>query len=193
MLMIDSLVDENGILTTENAFKYNISKPEFYKFIKENKLEKVAHGIYAKKDSWVDPLMLVIKRCPHAVVSHDEALYHYGLIDREPLKPTITVYSGYNKTSLKHSGYKVYSVKKELVELGKVFVTDQFGNLVPMYDVERTICDLARSRSQFEVQDFNTAIKSYARRTDKNLGRLFEYAKQFGVEKILRAYLEVLL
>ena len=191
--MINSIVDENGILTTENAVKHNISKPEFYKFIKENEFERVAHGIYAEKDSWVDPLMLAIKRCPHAVVSHDEALYHYGMIDREPLKPTITVYSGYNKTSLKESGYKVYSVKKELIGLGKTSVIDQFGNTVPMYDKERTICDLIRSRSNFEIQGFNTALRSYARTSDKDIGRLFEYAKHFSIDKILRTYLEVLL
>ena len=191
--MIQKLVDENGILTAENAAKHEVDKWQFYKFVRDNEFEKVAPGVYAEKDAWVGALEIIHKRCPHAVVSHDEALYHYGLIDREPQRPSITVYSGYNKTRLKDAGYKVFSVKKELIDLGRTSVVDQFGNTVPMYDLERTMCDLIRSRSYFEIQDFNTAIKSYVRRSDKDIGRLFEYAQQFHVDKLLRTYLGVLM
>ena len=106
---------------------------------------------------------------------------------------TITIYSGYNATRLRKSGYKVYYVNRELLGLGKQMVTDQFGNEIPMYDIERTIVDLVRNRSKFEIQDFNTALKTYAGMPIKNLARLSEYAKAFRVEKIMRGYLEVLL
>ena len=62
-----------------------------------------------------------------------------------------------------------------------------------MYDLERTMCDLIRSRSNFEIQDFNTAIKSYVQRSDKDLNRLMVYAKSFRIEKVIRQYMEVLL
>lgn len=56
-----------------------------------------------------------------------------------------------------------------------------------------TICDLLRSRSRIEIQTFQGALKAYARRKDKNLRALMQYAGMFKVEKILRQYLEVLL
>lgn len=62
-----------------------------------------------------------------------------------------------------------------------------------MYNLERTMCDLVRNRSSFEIQDFNSALKAYSRRQDKNLSLLFEYAKLLRVEKLLRSYMEVLL
>ena len=64
---------------------------------------------------------------------------------------------------------------------------------VPVYDMERTICDLLRSRSRIEIQTFQGALKAYARRKDKNLRALMQYAGMFKVETILRQYLEVLL
>lgn len=67
------------------------------------------------------------------------------------------------------------------------------GNTIPMYDLERTMCDLVRNRSSFEIQDFNTALKSYARKKEKNLTKLFEYAKLLRVENLMRSYMEVLL
>ena len=81
-------------------------------------------------------------------------------------------------------------------EYGEETISLQLGmyaNTVPVYDMERTICDLLRSRSRIEIQTFQGALKSYARRKDKNLRALMQYAGMFKVEKILRQYLEVLL
>ena len=69
----------------------------------------------------------------------------------------------------------------------------RFQVAVPVYDMERTICDLLRSRSSMEIQTFQGALKMYARRKDKDLRTLMRYAGMFRVEKILRQYLEVLL
>lgn len=62
-----------------------------------------------------------------------------------------------------------------------------------MYDLERTVCDLVRNRSNFEIQDFNAALKSYVKRNDKDLNRLMCYAKTFRLEKIIKQYMEILL
>lgn len=127
------------------------------------------------------------------MISHDEALYHYGLIDREPIAHTITIYCGYNASRLKKSGYQVYFVNKNMLDLGKEDVTDQFGNKIPMYDMERTIVDLIRNRSKFEIQDFKAALNNYVASPNKNLRTLYEYAKAFRVLKVLQRYLEVLI
>lgn len=41
---------------------------------------------------------------------------------------------------MKEDGYKVYTVKKELLDVGKQIVKSNQGNEIPMYDLERTIC-----------------------------------------------------
>jgi len=186
-------VKKDGTINTSDVIADGISKFDYYKFLKDNNYEKVAPGVYAQKDMWVDELVLIEKRCPQAVISHDEALYYYGLIDHEPLRPSLTIYSGYNVSRLKSNGYKVFYVKKEFLELGKTKVIDLNGNEVNMYNLERTICDLIRNRSDFEIQDFNIALKTYVKRKDKNITRLFEYAALFKVDNVLRKYMEVLL
>ena len=131
---------------------------------------------------------------PLSFFSHDEAFYYHDLVDREPMRHTITVYSGFNAHRLKAScNLKVYSVKKELLEVGKTAVTDNLGKEIPMYDLERSVCDAFRSRNSIEAQDFNSILKSYVKRADKNLNLLMEYAKLFRVDNVARRYLEVLL
>lgn len=185
--------DENGfVLTGENVSK-GLSKSEFYKEIKENRYEKVAQGLYASPDTWIDEEFLVQHRCPKAVFSHDSALYFHDLVDREPLQPTITIYTGYNPQRLKQAGVKVYTVKKELLDLGKCTVTNNMGNEIYMYNLERTICDLIRSRNSIEIQDFQSALKNYVKKSNKDLTKLMQYAKKFNIENILRKYMEILI
>jgi hypothetical protein len=44
---------------------------------------------------------------------------------------------------------KVYYIKKELHELGVITAKTSFGNEIKVYDVERTICDILRSRERY--------------------------------------------
>ena len=128
-----------------------------------------------------------------AVFSHETALFFHDLTDREPMEYTVTVKTGYNPTKLKAEGVQVFTIKAELHEVGLITAQTPFGHTVPVYDMERTICDLLRSRNNMETQIFQGALKMYARRKDKDLRNLMRYAGMFRVEKILRQYLEVLL
>ena len=187
------LVDASGIILTSDALRAGFTKPRFYKFIKDKQVERVAHGVYASPEAWADENYILSLRCPQAVFSHDEALYYYGLIDREPINQTVTVYTGYGTGRLLKDGICVYTIKKELLDVGKTIVTTSFGHQIPMYDQERTICDLVRNRSKFEIQDFQSALKSYIAKKDKDLNCLMKYAELFRVDRIIRMYVEVML
>lgn len=191
---IDQLLQEyDGTVQTAQVLKAGIAKPTFYAYVKEKNLEQVSHGIYMLPDAWKDGMYLLHLRCAQVIFSHETALLFHDLTDREPLRYSVTVKTGYNPSGLKGDGIQVYTVKKELHELGLTSARTSFGHLVPVYDMERTICDLVRSRSHIEMQIFQDALKQYAHRKDKNLRTLMHYAAKFHVEKILRQYLEVLL
>lgn len=187
------LKNQDGLLRTEQAVSAGISKPVFYSYVRSRDLERVAHGMYLSKDAWVDTMYLLHLRFSQIVFSHETALFFHDLSDREPLQYTVTVKTGYNPAKLKVEGVHVFTIKKELHEVGLTTMQTPFGHDVPVYDLERTICDLLRSRNRIEMQVFQGALKAYAHRRDKDLRTLMRYAELFRVEKILRQYLEVLL
>lgn len=193
MKTLEEIVDDSGILLTKNAIESGISKHALYNFIRNNGFKKAAHGVYASPETWEDENYILSLRCPQGVLSHDEALYYHGLTDREPLQKTITIYTGYGTSRMVADGIKVFTVKKELLDIGKEIVKTSYGHDIPLYNRERTICDLIRSRNRFEIQDFQTALKTYIMGKNKNLNRLMEYAKLFHVDKKIREYMEVLL
>ena len=84
-------------------------------------------------------------------------------------------------------------IKPELFELGKTMLQTPAGNPVPCYDLERTICDVIRSRNKIGTETFLSALKQYAVSPKKDLNRLDDYARQMRVSGVLRQYLEVLL
>ena len=193
MINIENIVDGSGILLAKDAIEAGIPKHILYRYIKEKKFEKVAYGVYVSPETWEDDLYILSLRCPQGVYSHDEALYYHGLIDREPMQRTLTIYTGYGTSRLVADGIKVFTVKKELMDIGKEYVKTYQGHEIPIYNLERTICDLMRSKSRFEIQDFQTALKTYVAREDKKLNKLMEYAQVFHVDKKIREYMEVML
>lgn len=192
--LLDSLLKSNkGILKTSDATEAGVSKSYFLEYVRNVKLEKVSQGLYIVADAWNDEMFLLQTRYPQAVFSHETALYLLDMANREPLQYTITVKHGYHNDNLTAQGVKVYSVKPELYETGVIKILSPNGHMLNVYNAERTICDVIRSRSNVEIQDLQTAMKEYVKRKDKNLPLLMRFAKLFRVERILRQYLEVLL
>ncbi len=183
----------NGVITTFDAINNGISKPTLSKFIKQNDYERVFRGIYCSKDVWQDDLYLFSLRCPKTIFSHETALFLLDMTDNEPFHYTVTVKTGYNATHLRNDGIKVFSIKKELFEMGVIKLTTPYGNKVLTYNAERTICDILRSKSKIESRVFSDAMKQYVKRKDKNLHLLVEYSKKLRVNNSLNKYLEVLL
>lgn len=183
----------NGIVKTAQVLEGGITKSAFYSYARRRGVKQVAHGIYASPDTWTDGMYLLHLRCAQAVFSHESALFFHDLTDREPGSYSITVKTGYNPAGLQADGIKVYTIKKELHGVGIITMRTPFGNPVLVYDAERTICDLLRSRSGIEVQTLQDALKQYARHREKDLRRLMHYAQMLHVDRLLRTYLEVLL
>ena len=86
-----NLLKRYDYLTFKNAKDYGISKFKFYRYVKNNNLEKIDRGVYIHQNSFIDELVLLYQRCPQLVFSHDEAFYFYNLSDREPLVHTFTI------------------------------------------------------------------------------------------------------
>ena len=87
----------------------------------------------------------------------------------------------------------MYSLKKELQEQDVEEVETSYGHFVRAYNLERTICDCLRSRSKLQSEIVFSGLKRYVHRSDRKLNLLMKTATKFGVSKLLRTYLEVLL
>lgn len=185
--------EQGGIIETGTAVAHGISKAMLSKLCRGNKIHRVAQGQYILPDDLQDELLSVAKRSDKIILSHETALFLHGISDRTPFEHTVTVPSDYTASAAIRSECKVYYIKPELFSLGRTTLTTPAGNEVPTYDLERTICDMIRSRNKVGTETFLAALKLYAVSPEKDLNKLHSYAKKLRVANVLRPYLEVLL
>ena len=185
--------EHGGIIEAKIAAQRGISKAMLYKLCKEDKIHRIVKGQYILPDDMQDELLSISKRSEKIIFSHETALFLHGISDRTPFEHTITAPSGCIPSVSIKSECKVYYIKPELFDLGRTMLKTPAGNKVQAYDLERTICDVIRSRNKLGTETFLAALKMYAASPKKNLNKLNTYAKQMRVEKVLRQYLEVLL
>ena len=191
---LDALVqNNNGFLKTAEAIEMGVYRPWLSEYVRSRGLERVAHGLYMTGDAWHDEMYVIQTRYPAAVFSHETALYLHILAEREPDPYTITLKAGTNAKRLTDEGVRVYKVKESLFHEGVVRADSPAGHTLRLYNLERTICDLVRSRRNVEPQELLSAIKTYARSKERNIPLLMRYARAFSVEKLILQYLEVLL
>lgn len=173
--------------------RLNIPRVYISKLISIGKIERVSRGVYVAVGEIEDEMYYMQVKYPKLVYSHETALFIHELTDRTPFEYAVTVPSVYKVPQNVSENNKVYYIKKELHELGIITAKTSFGNKIKVYDVERTICDILRSRERIDIQIINEALKRYVKLKNADFSRLSEYAKEFRVDKILKKYIEVLL
>ena len=185
--------EHGGIIEATIAAQRGISKAMLYKLCKEEEIHRIVKGQYILPDDIQDELLSISKRSDKIIFSHETALFLHGISDRTPFEHTVTAPSGCIPSAAIKTECKVYYIKPELFDLGRTTLKTPAGNEVQAYDLERTVCDVIRSRNKLGTETFLAALKMYAASPKKDLNKLNTYAKKMRVDKVLRQYLEVLL
>jgi len=184
---------KHGTILSADLDLYEIPRVYLQMMVAEGKLERVDRGVYVSNDSIEDELYAMQTKYPKLIYSHETALYFYGLSDRTPFEYSASVPSGYKVVPKVADRFKIYYIKKEFHELGAETLISPLGNEIKVYNVERTICDLIRSRNRIDIQIRNEALKRFAKLKSVDYLMLIDYAKKLNIEVVLKKYLEVLL
>ncbi len=182
----------NGYLTTKTVADNNIPRVYLSKMLKENKIERVCRGVYAKKDVLIDDFVVLQSKSKNAIYSNTTALYLHGYSNRISVKYDITVNSGYNGSLQRDKNVKLFYTKKELINLGVIDYKLDNGNIIKIYDLERTICDIIKNKNKLDRELYNKAIRDYFYSKEKNDLKLYEYAKKMSIYNKVRKEFAIL-
>lgn len=176
--VISKLISELGI----HRMYLNIMK-------EKGIIEKVGNGIYIDSNKIEDNYFVFSLELPNIIYSHMTALYFHGLSIKAPDdKFDITVPNNYFNYKLKN--HNVFYVDKEVYSLGLTEVETPFGNKVRVYDIERCICDVIRSKNRMDSEHVKYSIREYIKSKDKDLVKLSKYADKIGVKEEVMNLLE---
>jgi len=180
---------QGGILSTSLLEEHHIHRQYLKNLLEEGYLIKVSRGLYVRPDKDVSEFYILGQQYKTGIFSHATALYFYNLTDRTPFLLDMTFPSN---VRISHDMILPHYINQERLELGLTTKALGDGTSIRVYDRERTICDMIRDRNKIDTQILNTALKEYMKQKDINLNRLYEYAKELKILKIVKLYLSIL-
>jgi len=62
-----------------------------------------------------------------------------------------------------------------------------------IFDIEKTVVDIIYYRNKIGIEETSEVFKNYLKRRDRQIDRIYAYAKRLRCEEVVRTYLEVLI
>ena len=190
--IIEELMKKNnGYITSKELDMFDIHR--MYLSIMQEKgiIEKVASGIYIDTNKIEDNYYVFGLSMPNVIYSHMTALYFHGLSIKAPTDVyDITVKRSYNSIHLRK--HNVFYVGNDVYGLGINEIETPMGNKIKVYDIERCICDIIRSKNRMDFNLVKSCVKKYIKRKDKDFVKLYLYAEKFGIKKVVMNYIDLL-
>ena len=189
--IIESIMKmNNGYITSKVLSNLGIHRMYLNIMKEKGMIEKIGNGIYIDSSKIEDGYFVFNLELSNIVYSHMTALYFHGLSIKAPdEKYDITVPNNYFNYKIKE--HNVFYVSKDIYELGVTYAKTPMGNSVRVYDVERCICDIIRSKNRMDSEHIKYSIREYLKRKDKDLVKLSNYAEKMGIKKEVMNYIEV--
>jgi predicted transcriptional regulator of viral defense system len=184
----------NGYIRTKDISSKGINRRYLRDLINEDIIEKIKRGLYRWKDAKFDveeELIDVSKIIPHGVICLVSALAYYELTTYTPGEYTVAIKRNYNIKLPKYPPIKLYYFSDKYYVDG-VEKIDINGNIIKIYNIEKTICDCLRYEDKISKDIIVESIKEYVKRRNKNISKLMNYATKAKVRDVIQKYIEVL-
>lgn len=191
--MKDFVKKSNGIITYSTMIEKGFSKYYIEKLVKEDIIRKYSRGIYVRNDIFEDDFYILQQKNSKIIFSFNTAMYFLNETERTPDKIDITVYKGYNVHRLSKN-LRIHYVSKQYWDLGVIEVETIYGFNVKVYNLERTLCDIVRSKNTgIDKEQTNKFIQKMIMKNKVNSIVLMDYAKKLNCEKKIKEIVDILM
>ena len=170
--IIKYLNENGGQITSKEVNSMEISPRVLRNMYAHGLLERLAPGVYIDPFEFGDDIAALQYSLSKGIFFKDTALFLYGMIDRTPSIYEMNFPLPYAYSTKTNAPVKIYRQKKELYEIGIASTQTPGGHLVKVYDIERTLCDILRTRDRSDAETIKQAMNSYAHQKEKNLRKL---------------------
>ena len=86
---------------------------------------------------------------------------------------------------------RIYYFDPSRMDLGVTEIRNG-GNYFHIFDIEKTVVDIIYYRNKIGIEETSEVLRNYLKRRNRQIDRIYAYAKRLRCEKIVRTYLEVL-
>lgn len=186
------LVKKGGVLKTSELNEIGFLSRQINRLVDKGILSRIKHGFYESVENPPKEEAIITRLFPKATIFLESAAMYYQYTDRIPAAWQIAVDkdSNQNQYNIDYPIVEPYYLESKFIELG-VETIDVEGTFVRIYDRDRTVCDFLRYENKLDNEVFTNVIKRYVSDKDKNIKKLFDYAKVLNIENKVQRYIGV--
>lgn len=130
---------------------------------------------------------------PNGVICLMSAARYYGLTNFLPDAVDVAIERKKKVNTLPEwPEIRIFYFAPSRMDIG---VTEIFEgeNCFHIFDIEKTVVDIIYYRNKIGIEETSEVLKNYLKRRDRQIDRIYAYAKRLRCEKVVRTYLEVLI
>lgn len=165
----------------------------YYKMLKsahQGELIQVRRGVYADINRLSGNMIDVNTIIPEGILCLWSAWSIHHLTTSMPQAFHVAIKRGRKITTPLFPKFEVHHYTESILDLG-VMPMEIDGFSIRLYDIERCVCDAVKFRNKIGMDVCSEIINNYLERSDRNLSKLMNYARQLRVGTILEQYLQV--
>ena len=186
---ITDIVNQRGGIVSAK----DLTRAEYTRVLRavgRGELIKVRQGVYATPQSLVNTMVDVEKIVPNGVICLYNAWAYHKLSTTIPPSVCIAIETKRKVRLPDDTSVQLYYWKKEYLHFG-IEEQEYSGYKVRITDLERSVCDAIKYRNKIGLDLCGEVVRSYLKRTDRSLSKLYVYAKRLRVANVLNNYLEI--
>ncbi|MDD7316818.1 MAG: type IV toxin-antitoxin system AbiEi family antitoxin domain-containing protein [Bacillales bacterium] len=196
MLDIEKIIqiakENNGIVTSSDVTKLGISRMVLKYLVEQNKLIKLDRGVYGLPQTRKDIYFDEQNRYKKGIYFSLSALYLLGYVDEYVDKLYLAFPQTYNTTKAKNRGIICMNQAPSNYEVGAIDIKTSQNNIVRVYCIERTLCELIRD-NEIPKSIIKQSFIKYFRNSDANIDKLKAFAKMFNCENKINTIIDLLI
>ncbi len=189
---IETYIRKNGGYITARQAKA-LGRTTYYKvleLVKEGTLTRIRQGVYALTDELANTMVDIRKIIPEGVLCLYSAWAYYRLTTQIPSGYYVAIEKSRKIRVPDYPPITLCFWKENMYKLGIVNTLID-GYDVPIYDIEKSVCDAIKYRNKIGIDVSSEILKTYLGRKDRNIDKLMKYAKVMRVASTLKKYLEI--
>lgn len=185
-------MNERGTYIISADIKEN-GRTAYYKMlerVRQGELIQIRRGVYANAEQLSLGMIDIETIVPRGILCLWSAWSIHHLTTSMPQAYHIAVKRGRKISVSSFPQVEIHYYSESLLNIGVTEATIDGFN-IKLYDVERCVCDAVKFRNKVGIDVCSEIINNYLGRSDRNLSRLMDYARQLRVGVILEKYLQV--
>ena len=130
---------------------------------------------------------------PNGVICLMSAARYYGLTNFLPDAVDVAIERKKKVNTLPEwPEIRIFYFSQSLMDIGvkKIY---EGKNCFHIFDIEKTVVDIIYYRNKIGIEETSEVFKNYLKRRDRQIDRIYAYAKRLRCEEVVRTYLEVLI